>query len=279
MALSIKPEDLANVSEVQITNSLISGIIITLIIIFFYIFYEKKISIIPTRNQLIVEYIVEALYELCKNILGDLSNKIFPLIFTFFIFIISSNWFGLLPITGSIGWAKKGYEDGSLSPMNLAIKISENIDFKFGNYEIIPFFRSPSADLNFTIALAIISFLVIQYLSLKYLGINYLGKYFDYRVKVLKGWKVLLTPLLFILNFFWKTLELILEISKIISFSFRLFGNIFAGEVLLAVITLLTLGLLTFPFLGFEIFIGFIQAIVFIFLTMVFIKVNLDSHH
>lgn len=285
MALSIKAEELASVSNFEITNSLITSIIIISIIILFYVTYSNKLKLIPNKKQLFLEYIIEGISGLTQNILGkEISKLIFPLIFTFFIFILSSNWFGLLPITGSIGWAKKS-EENALSTMNLVIDLKDEFNLKFDHYEIIPFLRSPSADLNFTIALAIISFLIIQYISIKKLGVNYLAKFFDYRVKILNGekvllWKkVLLIPIYFILNFLWKTLELILELSKIVSFSFRLFGNIFAGEVLLAVITMLTFGILTLPFLGFEIFIGFIQAIVFIFLTMVFIRVNLDSHH
>lgn len=279
MALSIKAEELASISNFQITNSLITSIIIISLIILFYVTYSNKLKLIPNKKQLFLEYIIEGISGLTQNILGkEISKFIFPLIFTFFIFILSSNWFGLLPITGSIGLAKKA-EENTLSTMNLVIDTKDKLNLKFDHYEIIPFLRSPSADLNFTIALAIISFLIIQYVSIKKLGINYLAKFFDYRVKILSGKKILLVPFSFILNFLWKTLELILELSKIVSFSFRLFGNIFAGEVLLAVITMLTFGILTLPFLGFEIFIGFIQAIVFIFLTMVFIKVNLDSHH
>jgi F-type H+-transporting ATPase subunit a len=179
---------------------------------------------------------------------------------------------------GSIGFAHHIKEEGKQGSPILTL---EDGGFHFTTEEEIhaPFFRSPSADLNFTLALAIISFTVIEIASFRTLGLSHLAKFFDYRVKVRKGFGILLTPLAFLANFFSKTLELILEFARIISFSFRLFGNIFAGEILLFVVTSLTYGVFTLPFIGLEIFVGFVQALVFIFLTMVFIKVGTEAHH
>lgn len=281
MALSIKAEELFKVGELAVSNSLVSAVIVVSLVVLFYLTYKNKINLIPSKFQLVIEWIVSSIYNLAKDIVGEKkANKIFPIIFTFFIFIILANWFGLLPITGSIGFAKASYGEESSSTQLLILNAKKDKEHSSekAHYELIPFFRSPTADLNFTIALAILSFILIQYTAISDSGLKYLGKYFDYRVKIGKGWKILIAPFALILNFVWKTLELVLEFSKILSFSFRLFGNIFAGEVLLAVITSLTFGLLTLPFIAFEIFVGFIQAIVFIFLTMVFIKVSVDVH-
>lgn len=328
MAVSLTPEAiLFKDTSFPITNSVLTAIVIMIFIGGFFLYYTNKISVKPrSRFQLILESIVLGLHGLAESVMGKKgAKKFFPLIFTFFVMIIFSNWFGLLPLTGSIGGTEKAHEE-SMTPILVigkhedkevhdedseeyeAIKKSEDSDkdsehnsktakktestendeetesissIRITNEEEIkePLFRSPSADLNFTLVMAIISFLAIQYAGLRYLGIGYLGKFFDYRVKIQSGWKILLTPLAFLINILWKTLELILELGRIISFTFRLFGNIFAGEVLLFVVTSLTFGIATLPFMGLEIFVGFLQSVVFIFLTMVFIKLAMESHH
>jgi len=279
MALSIKAEPLFEIGSITVTNSLLSGALVAICLILFFVIYQKNLKLLPTKFQLFIEWVIESIYSLCKDVLGKESAvKLFPIIFTFFTFIIISNWFGLLPFVGSVGTAKHSKGEGGLHIPTIVLGGEQNFFEINSKTEIKPYFRSSSADLNFTIALAIISFLLIQFSALKGAGFHYLGKYFDYRVKIGKGLAMLGVPFMFLINFFWKTLELVLEFSKILSFSFRLFGNIFAGEVLLLVITSLTFGLLTLPFIGFEIFVGFIQAIVFIFLTMVFIKVSVEAH-
>ncbi|BDQ04779.1 MAG: ATP synthase subunit a [Candidatus Dojkabacteria bacterium] len=289
MALSIKAEELFHIGELTVTNSMLSAFIIVIVLITFYAIYTKKLNLIPSSFQLFLEWIIESIYSLVHNVLGQhKAKRVFPIIFSLFSLIIISNWFGLLPTTGSIGIAEKSYKEGGSLGQLIVFNIGQSKEEihesdiaeenKKFHYELIPFFRSPSADLNFTIALAIIAFVLIQYNAIKEGGLHYLGKFFDYRVSIPTGWKVALVPFAFLINFLWKTLELVLEFSKILSFSFRLFGNIFAGEVLLVVITSLSLGIITLPFLGFELFVGFIQSIVFIFLTMVFIRVSLDTH-
>lgn len=128
----------------------------------------------------------------------------------------------------------------------------------------VPVLRGNSADLNATLGLAIIAFLLIQYYGIKYNGLSYFRKFVDFRNPI---------------NFFTGILEIISEFSKIISFSFRLFGNIFAGEVLLVVIAFLIPVFATFPFLLLEVFVGLIQALVFSMLTAVFINVAIQKPH
>lgn len=320
MAVSLAPEKLFEVGGFDVTNSMLAGVLLFVLLGLFFVIYTSKIKLKPnSRLQLIVESVVLSLRDLAEGIMGEKATKaFFPIVFTFFIFIITSNWFGLMPFVGSIGYTHHAKEGEKTVPIFVigsgeehsekseattleteTTSISEkgtdqheettysepekesHSNFEVTNKEVIhkPFFRSPSADLNFTIALAIISFCLIQFAALKAIKVEHLLKFFDYRVSIPKGWKVILLPFTFVLNFFWRTLELILEVAKIISFSFRLFGNIFAGEVLLFVITTLTFGIATLPFLGLELFVGFIQALVFSLLTMVFIKVSSESHH
>jgi F-type H+-transporting ATPase subunit a len=167
----------------------------------------------------------------------------FPLVATFFIFIIVNNWAGLIPGFGSIGI----YE------------------MKEGHEVFVPFLRSANADLNTTIMLSLVSVIVIQIVGIGVIGLkSYTKKFFNFSSPIL---------------FFVGILELISEFIKIISFSFRLFGNVFAGEVLLIVITMLVPYILPIPFYGLELFVGFIQALVFTMLTLVFIKMaTIEAH-
>lgn len=131
-------------------------------------------------------------------------------------------------------------------------------------YHKVPLLRGNNADLNTTVSLALISFFLIQYYALKYVGVkSYLKKFFNFANPIM---------------FFVGILDIISELSKIISFSFRLFGNIFAGEVLMTVIAFLIPILASFPFLLFEIFVGLIQAMVFSMLTAVFINGAIQEH-
>ena len=283
MALSIKAEEIVSIGDLVLTNSFLTSVIIFSVVSVLLTICTKSLSIKPNRVQIFLEIIIEKLYGLYKNILGNNLNgdkSLFYFVFTFFIFILTSNWFGLLPITGSVGIVYNAHNEESKNDGIRSTLVYNFADksFRMEHAEVVPFFRSPSADINYTLSLALLAFLLIQISSIRALGLNYLGKFFDYRVKLDRGWKIILTPVKFIINFLWKTLELVLEFSKILSFAFRLFGNIFAGEVLLFVITSLTVGLLTLPFLGFEIFVGFIQSLIFVFLLLVFIRVNLESH-
>lgn len=128
----------------------------------------------------------------------------------------------------------------------------------------VPLFRGGTADLNITLGLAIFAVISIQVYGYKTLGMKYFKKFFDFSNPI---------------NFFVGFLELISEFARIMSFAFRLFGNIFAGEVLLAVIAFLVPVFASLPFMGLEIFVGFIQALIFATLTLVFINIATTSHH
>ena len=135
-----------------------------------------------------------------------------------------------------------------------------------GHETALPLFRSMNADVNMTLAVAVISVVMTQVFGAAALGIApYAGKFF------VAPWR---DPI----GSFVGILELITECAKIISFTFRLFGNIFAGEVLLVVISYLLPYLVPLPFLGLEIFVGFIQALVFAMLTLVFLKMAVTAH-
>ncbi|OGG13014.1 ATP synthase F0 subunit A [Candidatus Gottesmanbacteria bacterium RIFCSPHIGHO2_01_FULL_39_10] len=241
--ISISAEKVFTIfDKIPITNSILTTWLVMAFLFIFSLFATRKLSLVPGHIQSLAEIIVEGLYGLYESVIGDKIKTYFPLLATLFIFIMFLNWAGLLPGVGTIGL--------------------EKIDGE--HKEFIPLFRSGSADLNMTIALALIAFLVIQFTGIKNLGLSYFKKFLNFTNPI---------------NFFVGILELLSEFSKIISFAFRLFGNIFAGEVLLTVIAFLIPLIAPLPFLGLELFVGFIQALVFSMLTAAFISLAVAEAH
>lgn len=240
MHISLAAEPLFKIGILTVTNSLLVSFVVSLLLIIFGFLVSKNLNSNSGRFQGIVEVVFDYLIELSESIGGKASRKYLPLLITFFLYILLANWVGLLPGFGSIGFDK----------------------VEHGVHEFVPLFRGATADLNTTIALALISFVAIQFYGFSVYKLKYLNKFFNFTNPV---------------DFFTGILELISEFSKIISFAFRLFGNIFAGEVLLVVITSLVPLMASIPFYGLEIFVGLIQAFVFTLLTLVFI--NMASSH
>lgn len=236
--ISIKAEEIFSLFGFSITNALIVSVIILFLLVAIAFVLKKKINLKPNGFQNIVEIGIEKLVGLMESVFGSRkkAEKYLPLIATIFMFILFSNWMGLVPGVGSIG-----YRHGE---------------------EFIPYLRAPSSDINFTLALALISVILINVYSFLELGFfGHIKKYINFKSPI---------------DFFVGILEIISEFAKIISFSFRLFGNIFAGEILLLIIAFLLPYVGSIPFVILEIFVGFIQAFVFAMLTMVFLGVNLQ---
>ena len=220
-----------------VTNSVIYTLIVGLVLLGLGLMVSIGIKFIPGSLQSIFEFMIETFYDLVESITKSHAREFFPLIMTIFIFVLISNWAGLLPGLNGLG-------------------LSTDVH---GEEVITPVLRSPTADLNTTFALALIAVLATQYYGLKFLGLKVqLSKYINLKSPV---------------AFFVGILELISEFSRIMSFSFRLFGNIFAGEVLLVVIGMLVPLLLPVPFLALEVFVGLIQAVVFAILTAVLLGI------
>lgn len=234
--ISLAAEKIFDIFGLPITNSLLATLLVMLFLICISFIVYRKISLIPGKLQLIFEMLVGGIYQLFESVLGEKVGIFFPLLGTLFIFIIFLNWFGLLPGVGTIGFHEIAQGEGEV---------------------FLPLLRAGSADLNTTLAFALISVTAIQFFGIKTMGKHYLGKFFNFKNPI---------------YFFVGILELISEFSKIISFTFRLFGNIFAGEVLLTVIAFLIPIIAPLPFLGLELFVGFIQALVFSMLTGVFLS-------
>lgn len=300
--ISISAETVLNIANVPISNSILTSLIVSAILICFALIAKKKLNTKdiygrPSAFQNFSEMIVEMLYEFTNSVTHNKNKaKVFlPFIASFFLWILLNNWLGLLPGVGTIGLTHEPKEASLPSIEVQASEVDPAIEVIDGNVEhviesptlradeslqeedalanegghaeekktFIPLFRAGTADLNTTLALAAISVFVTQIFGFKYLSFGYLKKYFNFSSPIMA---------------FVGLLELILELAKIMSFAFRLFGNVFAGEVLLAVILFLVPVVAPMPFYGLEIFVGFIQALVFSMLSLVFFNMATISH-
>lgn len=245
--VSLAAEPIAHIGHFAVTNSILTTVVITIGLLILALIFKRKVTSEKKISGLqnIIEYVVEGALGLMDSITGDRksSKRFFPLAMTLFIFIICANWFGLLPGVGPIG-------------------IHEVID---GEETLVPLFRGASADLNTTFALAIISFFSFQFFGIATIG------FFKYGSKFLN----VKNPI----KFFLGIIESVSEVAKVLSLSFRLFGNIFAGEVLLLIVGALVPIVAPLPFFALEIFVGFIQAFIFAMLTTVFLRVATEKPH
>lgn len=244
MNISLAAEPIFHIGSLPITNTLIISWVLVIFLVVFSLALRGKFGLVPRGIQNFLELVIGGAYDFIDGIIGDReqSKKFFPIVFTIFLFVLLSNLVELWPGLGSIGFWE--VEDG------------EKV--------LVPFIRSSSADLNFTLAIAICSVIITQIMGIAAIGFfKYAGKFLNFRGPI---------------QFFVGILELVSEVAKIISFSFRLFGNIFAGEVLLIVVGFLVPYIIPLPFLFLEIFVGFVQALVFSMLTLVFLKMAVTEH-
>jgi F-type H+-transporting ATPase subunit a len=274
------------IGEIYLTNTLVATLIADVILIILAFAIRTTIK----RGDLVlggivgaVEALLEALYNLATTTAGKRAKSLFPWMATIFMLVLVVNWMELIPGVDSIGLlhhSEEGYPVQTLStigemPIETVLPKPEGeeaLEAAHGGYEIVPFVRVASTDLNFTVALALISVFMTQVVGVRALGLSYFTKFFNVK-------PIFTKPVFGVIDFAVGILELVSEFSKIISFSFRLFGNIFAGSVLLFVIGSLVPVLVQSGFLMLEFFVGLIQAIVFGMLTLVFMTQATVSHH
>jgi F-type H+-transporting ATPase subunit a len=250
MEISIVAEPLIHLGGFVITNSLLWAFLVSGfgMLAVFLLFRPKRFQEVPSGFQNGAEAVFEGLLSFMENIVGDkeLAKRFFPLVATIFLFVLFSNWSGLLPGAGTV-----------------TIPGVHN-----GHEMLLPLLRSPSADLNMTAAVAIVAMCAVQFFGVSALGLRGYGSKF-----FIAPWK---KP--YVIGTAVGFLELIGEFAKILSFSFRLFGNVFAGEVLLLVMLNLMPYIVPLPFLMLEVFVGIVQAGVFSLLTLVFLKMATEAH-
>jgi F-type H+-transporting ATPase subunit a len=240
---SLAPEVIFDLFGFHVTNTILATLLVDFILLFIVWKLYKKISMRPKGLQSVIEPVVMYFYELTEGIAGEKRAKsIFPWVVTFFLFIVTSNLLGLLPGIGSIG-IHDTHGDG---------------------HGLITLIRPATSDFNATLALATISLFATHFLAIKFTGFkDYISRF------------VSLNPILLFVG----VLELVSEFIKLFSLSFRLFGNIYAGEVVLATISGLFAFLAPLPFLMLESIVAIVQGLVFALLTMVFMSVLTTPHH
>ncbi len=254
-------EPIFHIGSFTVTNALFTSWIVVFMITIISIVIRSSIKQIPTGIQNLFEFIIEGAEKLADQITGDrkTTDKAFPIVFTVFFIVLLNNWMGIMPFGGF-----------GLIEMTDHGKV------------FIPLIRSGTADINGTLPLAILSVLGANLFGIfsiglwktinKYVNLKALGSIFR---KIKKEPTILMTaPIMFAVGF----LELIGEFAKIASLSFRLFGNVFAGEVLLASMGAIIAYLLPTPFIILEVFVGVIQAFIFAILTLVYYTIASHDH-
>ena len=237
----LKAEELGQLWGIPITNSLVMTWLVMAIIFAFVFVINRRLVMKPGGVQTVLEFGVEGAMDYMTETLEDarLAKKFFPLIASLFTFIFVINELEFVPGVGSIGF--------------------------FTHEGFVPLLRASTTDLNTTLALTIISVLVVEVAGVVTLGFfRYVGKFINFSSPV---------------NFIVGIIELVSELGRLVSLSFRLFGNIFAGEVLIAVIGLFVPYVVPAPFMLFEMFVGFVQAVIFALLTLFFIKLAIAMPH
>ncbi|MDP2587234.1 MAG: F0F1 ATP synthase subunit A [bacterium] len=243
--ISLAAEELFSIGPFSVTNSLLVTWLVMVALIVIAWLAGRKVSAIPRGLQNVFEMVLEFLLNLIESVTQSRKKAelFLPFLATFFVFIFAANITDIIPGIGTIG----------------LFEVSSH------GSEFVPYFRPPAADLNFTLALAVISVLGTQLFGIGTLGlVKHLKKYFT-----IKGGPA---------NTFVGLLEAVSEVAKMVSFSFRLFGNIFAGEVLLTVIAVIVPFVAPLPFYLLEAFVAFIQALVFTMLSLVFMTLATTSH-
>jgi F-type H+-transporting ATPase subunit a len=269
------------------TNTMLTVMIADLLLILaaFSVYRAYKNGVqIPTGIAGIFETIVEGIYNLVESVAGSRwARTIFPLVATILIFVITVNFMKLLPGMEAIGWLHHVHEGAAgygRQDLGLFSILTTPPAGEYGEYHVIPFLRPAATDLNFTMSIALITLAAVQLIGLRAIGPVYLTKFFNLKpffrmwgAEKLGAFDVLMP----FIDIFVGILELIAEFARILSFTFRLFGAMFAGAILLGVTgALFLVGQL--PFFFIEIFFGAIQAFVFAMLALVFMTMATQAH-
>lgn len=241
MEVSLAPEIIGHIGPFKFSNTIVATLLVDFVLVLFVFFVTKNLKMVPGRIQSITEQLISYFHETTEQIAGKFTKSIFPWFTSFFIFIFATNIIGLLPGFGSVGF----------------------FHHEHGEEVFIPLLRAGTSDFNTTLALALVSLVATHALAIKYNGLSgYLKKFFS------------LNPILLFVGL----LELVSEVTKVISLSFRLFGNIYAGEVVIHTISGLAAYIAPIPFLLLESIVALVQALVFAMLTMVFMTILVNPH-
>jgi F-type H+-transporting ATPase subunit a len=261
--VELPSEGISHISGFTITNTLIASWLTIIILVVLFFVCTRKMKLIPGRLQNLAEVIVETLLNFVKNVAGQNNARtLFPLVATIFLYVLTNAYLALLPFFGTIGITE---HDGTF----------------------VPWFRAANTDINLPLSIALISFLAVEYWGLRALGFfRYINTFFNFGqlrdgfTNLFKGKiRPAISGVLFgLINLFIGCLEILSHFIRIISFTFRLFGNMTAGEILLLVVSFLIPLVASIPFYGLELLVGALQALIFAGLTLVFGVIAMAPH-
>ncbi len=248
-------ETIFHLFGLPITNSIIGSWLTVVVLVVFCFAVTRRMKLVPGRVQSAFEFLLGWIYDLCKGIAGDENGRrFFPMVATIFLFVLFNAWLSLIPGFGSI---------------------------EIGHHELI---RGANTDINTPLAVALISFVFVIYYGLKMAGMGFVRQYFNFGPffrsvgQVFKGKFNLMGIFSGAIGIFVGFLELLSLFIRNISFTFRLFGNMTAGEILLLIAAFLVPWVLALPFYGLELLVGFVQALIFSGLTLVFVTMAVTQH-
>lgn len=250
-------EPIAHFGSFTITNSLIMSWATVFILVAFFVLVGKKIGTVPKGLQNVFEILLEQALGLADTVTGSRkkTERFLPIVLALFLFILINNWLGLLPGVGTIGFIENG-EHGKV---------------------FVPLLRGATADLNTTLAIGLFAVVMSHVFGVAMIGAwSHFNKFFNFQSFLAIPKKVRRDPMVLMVNpikAFVGLIEVIGEVAKVASLSLRLFGNIFAGEVLLASMMALFAFALPLPFIFLEIIVGMVQAMVFSILTLAFMSI------
>ena len=242
-----------------ISNSVIGGWITVVVLVALSWAVTPPLKLVPGRPPAAFEFLLGWIFDLCKSIAGEENGRrFFPVICTIFLFVAFNAWLSLIPGFGSIEAHINGHE-----------------------YELL---RGANTDVNTPLAIALISFIFVEFYGLKALGVRYLrkfvnpGQFFHSLGQLFRGKINIMGVFSGAIDIFVGVLETLSELIRIVSFTFRLFGNMTAGEILLLIAAFLVPWVLALPFYGLELLVGFVQALIFSGLTLVFVTMAVAPH-
>ena len=239
--------------DFAVTNTMLSAWVVTLLLLAVFLFGVRGAKMVPGRLQNLVEIAVEALLGFVEGVIGrEMGRRVFPLIATVFLFVAFNAWIALIPLYPSLGFTDS---DGEIAAHLV---------------------RSAGTDLNMPLALALVSFVFVEYWGLRMLGFRYLGKFIPIGQclsSIRRG-----QPFQAGIALFVGFLEGVSEMVRVVSFTFRLFGNMTAGEVLVLMAAFLVPFVATVAVYGLELLVGVVQALIFAGLTLVFVTVAITPH-
>lgn len=258
----LPPEVLFHLFVFPITNSIIGAWFTMIVLVGVSFVVTRRMKVVPGRLQSAFEFLLGWLYDLCQRVAGEENGRrFFPIVATIFLFVAFNAWLSLIPGFGSITVTTAGGEHAHL-------------------------LRGANTDINMPLAIALVSFVFVEYFGLRSLGIRYLKKFINAglffrsigqiaRGRFRAGLSGLITGFI---NIFVSFLEALSELVRIVSFTFRLFGNMTAGEILLLIAAFLIPWVFALPFYGLELLVGFVQALIFGGLTLVFLTLAVAHH-